>query len=162
MRFADDHGIEAGGHAEKVMDGIAAIVAVEVGRNGRESHVRVGARNEGVNDGLRVRLVVGGEGDFHAVAGGEDEGFDNARAGFEIEKSGGQRFGAEGEPLPHLNGRGLVTQSRQVQLHGFSRRAPRPVCAAQVIMEKPNTVTVMMAALRPRQPAEMRRQTRTI
>ena len=30
LRFADDHGIEAGGDAEEMMDGLAAFVAVEL------------------------------------------------------------------------------------------------------------------------------------
>ena len=34
LRFADHHGIEAGGHAEEVVDGVAAFVPVEVRPDG--------------------------------------------------------------------------------------------------------------------------------
>ena len=87
---------------------------------------------EAVDDGLRVRRVLGGEGDFDAVAGGEDDGFGDAGARFQVGQRGGQRLFAEGQAFAHLDGRCLVAHSCDQQLHCFSRRLPRRACAAQV------------------------------
>ena len=88
---------------------------------------------EGVDDGLRVGCVVGGDGDFHAVAGGEDHGFGDALARLQIGQRGGQRLLAEGQALAHLDGCGLVTHAGDQQLHGLNSRLPSRACAAQVM-----------------------------
>ena len=90
--------------------------------------------------------------DLDAVAGGEDHGLGDAFARLQVGQRRGQRLLAEGEALAHLDGRGLVAHACDQQLHCLSRRLPSRACAAQVTAEKPTTVTVMMAALRPRHP----------
>ena len=112
-----------------------------------------------IDDGLRVGRIVGGDGDLDAVAGGEDDGFGDALAGFQIGQRGGQCVLGESQAFAHLDGRGLVADACDQQFHGFSSRLPKRACATQVIAENPTTVTVMMAALRPRHPAVMRRNT---
>ena len=158
LRLADHHGIQAGGDAEEMVDGVAAFVPVEVRPDGGGADGFV-VGQEAVDDGLRVRRVLGGQGDFDAVAGGEDHGFADALARFQVGQRGGQRLLAEGQAFAHLDGRCLVAHACDQQLHCFSRRLPSRACAAQVTAEKPTTVSVMMAALRPRQPAVIRRQT---
>ena len=83
----------------------------------------------------------------------------DALARFQIGQSGGQSLLAEGQTFAHLDGCCLVAHTCDQQLHCFSRRFPRRACAAHVTAEKPTTVKVMMAALRPRHPAVTRRQT---
>ncbi len=123
LRLAHHHGIQAGGHAEQVMDGVAALVAVEMRPDGmRADGLVIG--EEGIDDGLRVGAVLGGDGDLHAVAGGEDQGFGDALARLQIGQRGGQRFLAEGQAFAHLDGRGLVAHAGDQQLHGFSSRRP--------------------------------------
>ncbi len=80
---------------------------------------------------------------------------------FRFGQRGRQRLFAEGQAFAHLDGCGLVTHAGDQQLH-FSNMLPSRACAAQVSAEKPSTVTVMMAALRPRHPAVVRRNTSTI
>ena len=158
LRLADHHGIQAGGHAEEVMDGVAALMAVEMRPDGmRADGLVIG--EEGIDDGARVGAVLGGDGDLDAVAGGEDQGFGDALARFQIGQRGGERFLAEGETFAHLYGRRLVAHAGDQELHCFSSKAPSRACAAQVRAEKPTSATVMMAAFRPRHPAATRRHT---
>ena len=114
---------------------------------------------ETIDDGSRVDLVLGGEGDLDAIAGGEDDGFADAQARFQVGQRGGQGVLAEGQAFPHFDGRRFVAHSCDQQLHCFSRRLPRRACAAHVNTENPTTVRVMIAALRPRHPAVTRRHT---
>ena len=158
LGLADDHGIERGGDAEEVVYGVAAFVAVEVGADGGGGDGFV-VGEEGIDDAAGVGGIFGGEGDFDAIAGGEDDGFVDAVAGTQVGERGGERVLAEGETLAHLDGCCLVTHACNQQLHCLRRRFPRRACAAQVRAEKPTTVRVMMAALRPRHPAVTRRQT---
>ena len=117
---------------------------------------------EGIDDGLRVRMVVGGQGDFDAVASGKDDGFGDALARFQVGQCGRQCFRPEGQALAHLNGCCFVTHAGDVQLHDLNKRLPSRAWAAQVIAAKPTTVTIMMAAFRPRHPATVRRKTRAM
>jgi len=161
LGLAHHHGIQAGGHAEQMMDGVAAFVPVEMRADAlRADALLIG--EEGIDDGLRVGPVVGGEGDFDAIAGGEDDGFSDSLAGLQIGQSGRQCFRPEGQALAHLNGRRFVTHAGDVQLHDLNKRSPRRAWAAQVSAAKPTTVIVMIAALRPRHPATVRRKTRAI
>ena len=114
---------------------------------------------EAIDDGLRVGRVLGGEGDLDAIAGGENDGFADAQARFQVGQRGGQRVLAEGQAFAHFDGRRLVAHSCDQQLHCFSRRLPRRACAAQVSAGKPDHGEVMIAALRPRHPAVTRRNT---
>ena len=142
------------------MDGVAALVAVEVRPDGmRADGLVIG--EEGIDDGPRVGAVLGGDGDLDAVAGGEDQGFGDALAPLQIGQRGGERFFAERQPFAHLDGRRLVAHAGDEELHGFSSKAPSRACAAQVRAEKPTSATVMMAAFRPRHPAATRRNTST-
>jgi len=137
--------------------GVAAFVPVKVRPDAGRAHGFM-VREEGVHDGLRVGGVLGGQGDFHAVAGGEDDGFADAHARFQIGQGGGQSLLAECQAFPHLDGRRLVAHSCDQQFH-FSRRLPSRAWAAHVTAENPTTVSVMIAALRPRHPAVTRRHT---
>ncbi len=159
LRLAHHHGIQAGRHAEEVMDRVAAFVAIEVRPDAGRADRFVIAPGSCRRWLARIHRVLGGQGDFHAIAGGENHGFGDALARLQIGQRRGQRFLAEGQAFAHLDRRRLVAHACDQQLHGFSNRLPSRACAAQVSAENPTTVMVMMAALRPRQPAVTRRHT---
>ena len=79
-----------------------------------------------IDDGLRVGGVVGGDRDLDAVAGGEDHGFGDALARPEVGQRGGQRLLAEGQALPHFDGRRLVAHACDQQLHCLKQEIPQP------------------------------------
>ena len=60
-----------------------ALVAVEMRLDGAGETQRV-LGQKGVHDGLRVGAVLGGDGDLHAVAGGEDQRLGHAVARLEV------------------------------------------------------------------------------
>ena len=125
LRLADHHGIQAGGHAEQVMDGVAAFVPVEVRLDGVGTDGLV-IGQEGIDDGLRVGAVVGGDRDLHAVAGGEDHGFADALARFQVGQRRRQGVFAEGQAFAHLDGCGLVAHAGDQQLHGLKQDRAQP------------------------------------
>ncbi len=116
---------------------------------------------ERIHNRLRIRTVIGGHGDLHPVAGGKNHRFADAFAGLQILQRGRQRLFAKGKAFSHRNGCRLVTHAGDQQLH-FINMLPSRACAAQVSAEKPSTATVMMAALRPRHPALVRKKTNNI
>ena len=158
LRFAHHHGIQAGRHAEQVMDGLAALAIVEMPRHRRGARGFPVAQKR-ADDFPRVIAVGRRYGDLHAVAGGKDQRFLHAVARLKVRQRLRQRFLAEGEPLPHFHGRRLVAHAGNQELHGLNRMAPSRACAAQVKAEKPTTTTVSTAAFRPRHPAVTRRNT---
>ena len=161
LGLAHHHRIEARGDAEDVVNGFLAFAAIEVRFQFHGVHA-FALGEKSVDDGLGVGAIVGGDYDLHAIAGGENHGFGDACVRPQIGQRGGQGLFTERKPLTHRNGRRLVAHAGDQQLHCFKKMAPRRACAAQVNAEKPSTVTVMMAALRPRHPAVVRRKTRAI
>src|SRR6185437_10439981 len=113
---------------------------------------------ETIDDGARIAGIIGGYRDLHAIACGENHGFGYALAGSQVGQSGRKRIFPERESLPHLNGCGFVTHAGDQELHCFNM-APRCACAGQTSAESPSTASVIMAALRPRHPAVVRRNT---
>src|SRR5437868_2986381 len=99
-----------------------------------------------VDDGLGVRLVVGGQRDLHTIARRENHGLADTGARFQILQRGRQSILAKSPALAHFHRRGLVAYPCQQQLHWFRSSAPSREWAAHVMAEKPSTVTVMMAA----------------
>ncbi len=141
------------------MDGVAAFVPVEVrGDLGDIDGLVIGQK--AVHHALRIDAVVGGERDLHPVAGGEDHGLGHTVARLEIGQRLGQRVFPESETLANLDGRGFVAHSGDQQLHCFKSIAPSRAWAAQVSAERQTTVTVMIAAFRPRHPAVVCRKMR--
>src|SRR5215469_3018485 len=112
---------------------------------------------KGIYRHLRIPAICRGNRNLHAIARGENDGFADALARFQILQSGRQIIRAKGQAFPHVDRRSLMAHACQQQFHRPSSIAPKRAWAAQVMMEKPTTATVMMAALRPRQPAVVRR-----
>src|SRR5207248_337430 len=71
LRLADDHRVEAGGYAEDMADGVLASIAVDVLLQPGALGVLHGGE-ELFDAGLRVGAVLRNDGDFDAIAGGEN------------------------------------------------------------------------------------------
>ena len=158
LRLAHHHRIQAGRHAEQVVDGVLSLVPVKVrlDRAGRH-HPRF--PQEFVHQRLRVHRIFRRDGNLHAVACGQDAGFRDARARLQGLQGFRQRRLGKSQAFPHLDGRGLVADPCDQQFHGFSSQLPSRACATQVTADSPTTTITMMAAFRPRHPAVMRRNT---
>ncbi len=99
LRLADHHRIEARRDAEEMADRVAAVVDVEVGREGR-SLDRPRAREERLDGGRDDRWRLGDPGDdLDAVAGREDRGLVHAGDRLQLPERGRQRRLREREPL---------------------------------------------------------------
>src|SRR5581483_10603359 len=143
-----------------MMDGLAPLVAVQVRTNvGRADRLLICQKR--IHRGQWIRVVFGGDGDFHPVARRQDNGFGDARPRPQVLQRCRQRGFRKGQRLPHFDRRSLVADSCQKQFHCRSSIIPRREWATQVTAEKPSTATVMMAAFRPRQPAVVLRNTST-
>src|SRR5262249_17958164 len=112
-----------------------------------------------VDNSLRVGAILGRERNLHTIARREDNCFHNTLAGLQILQRLRQRLRTESQLLAYFDRGRLVTHAGDEQLHGLKRIEPSLACAAQVIAENPSTATVRIAALRPRQPAVVRRHT---
>src|SRR6516164_212975 len=118
-----------------MMDGVATLVPVQVRP---ESGAILGLLpgEEGVDDGLGVRAIDGGDGNLHTVASGKDHRFGNAVKGLQIIERIGQRVFAERQAFPDFDRGGFVADSREVQLHWLSNMELSRAWAAQVSMAK--------------------------
>ena len=89
LRLADDHGVERGGDAEEMADGLALAELVEVRLDGLggDGEVLVQEAQE-AEVGRTVTGFLAGD-ELDAIAGGEDEGF--ADAGLVRERADGVR-----------------------------------------------------------------------
>ena len=113
LRLADNHRVQASGHAEEMADGLFVAVLVEVGReNGRvdgESvrqeccHRNVSAFND------RKQL--------DTVAGGDDHALGDAGRGGESARGFGQLVATDGDLLPQRNGRRFVVHADERKGH---------------------------------------------
>ena len=157
LRLAQDHGIQAGGHAEQVMNGLVAGEMVEVWGD-RLERLLPAVAEEAADIRGRVNPVIRRDRDLDAVAGRKDQALEDAGAGAQIGQRGGERGVVEGQPLAHFDRRGLVVHARDQEYHRLSRLR-RPVCAAQVRAEQPSSARTISAALRPLHPADTRIKT---
>ena len=114
-------------------------------------------RDEILDCHFRIRPLIGCHRDLHAIARGQNHPFQEARATTQIRERSRQAPLIESKPLTHLDRRGLVVQTCDDELHR-RRSGLNPTCAAQVSAEKATTLSAMTAALRPRQPAVIRRK----
>ena len=124
LRLADHHGIQAGGHAEQVMDGVAALVPVEVrgdgwrrrspcDRPGRRPRWPAGRTASSVVTVISTRLQV----ERITASATPSRDFRSASAA-------GSVSSPEGQALAHLDGCGFVAHAGDEQLHGLSNRCP--------------------------------------
>ena len=158
LRFAHHHGIQAGGHAEQVMDGVLAFVPVKI-RLDRIRRDQARLLQKLVHQRLRVGRIVGGDGDLHAVAGGEDACFGDALRGTCSScRASGKAGSGKARHSRISTGAVLwltpVTSSFMASAQMSQPRVRRPGDGRQ-----PTTTITMMAALRPRHPAVTRRKT---
>ena len=80
LRFAQDHRVEARGHAERMVRGFLLFEGVDVGLELGALHALL-VGNEGKNALLRGARILAGDVKFRAVAGGKHSGFMNAALG---------------------------------------------------------------------------------
>ena len=114
LRLADHHGIQAGGDAEDVLDGLQALVLEDVGLVLAAAEAEVLA-----HEALQIAMAVLGAGeDLHPVAGGDDHGLLDAFHGGELGESLGQARLGNGKALPHLDRRRFVIHTQYRKIHG--------------------------------------------
>ena len=92
--------------------------------------------------GSRVRLIAGGHGDFHAVAGGEDERLADPALDFSSRKASASERSSKASRSRTSTGAVLWFTPVIENLIGRNRLRS-PTCAAQVRAEHPTTAIAM-------------------
>ena len=82
LRFADHHGIQAGGHAKQMTNSLAVFEVVEVGRHPLALHL-AGVGQKLIHGHGGMAVLFAGERHFHAITGGKDHAFAKTRPAFE-------------------------------------------------------------------------------
>ena len=106
--FAEEHGVQPGGDAEKMADGVAIVVMIkradeDFGADSVEFAEECGDGSKAVLRGLGRNAV-----DFAAIAGGEDERFFEDAAGAEFVGGTARLLGGERDAFTDFDGRGAV------------------------------------------------------
>ncbi len=114
LGFANDHGVEAAGHAEQVAYGLFLPVFVHVRRQLLPVNAKIVA--DKVQQVGCVRLLAGQQ--FHPVAGGKDHSFHHPRRLHQGARCLFQLLRRDGQPLAQLDGCGFVVQPQQDDVHG--------------------------------------------
>ena len=113
LGFADNHRIQARGHAEEVADRVflAEFVEMRVEFVGGEVKVVV-------QESAQVGVAVGGVGDdLHAIAGGDDHALFDSGIGVEIAAGIGQARLRDRQALAHFERRALVIHANELESH---------------------------------------------
>ena len=114
----DDHGVERGGDAEEVADGVAVFEVVEVLVE-VEAVAGFGVFEEAGDAVVGVGLFIGGDDDFDAVAGGEDGGFGLLAHGLtQTAQHRPHVVGGKGKTTPQIEGCGGVVETERPNSHG--------------------------------------------
>ena len=113
LRLAYDHGIQAGGHAEEMADGLLVAVLVEVRREDRGLDAEL-AREKRCN-----RSAVGfhNRDQLHAIAGGDDHALRDSGSSGESARGLGQFVAADGDLLAQRDGRGFMVHANERERH---------------------------------------------
>ena len=69
---------------------------------------------------------VGGDGNFHTIAGGEDHAFNHAGTRAKVIERFGKRLLLKSQAFAHLDGRGVVAQACEEKLHMRLGNEDRP------------------------------------
>ncbi len=111
LGLAYDHGVERGGDAEEMANGLPLAELVEVGLEGCRGDGKV-LVEEAREVGWRAGVLLQGE-ELDAVAGGEDEAF--ADAGLVEQSAGGvgEALRWDGQTLAHIDGGGVVVNAEE-------------------------------------------------
>ena len=157
LGLADHHRIQAGRHAEKMMNRLAAFVMVKA-RAQRRNRGLAGIGQEVADQALQVHAIFARNHHLHAIAGGKNQRFRHAFPGFQLRQRRGQGGVGKSQALPDLHRGRFVADACDQQLHCV-KVSRRPLCAAQVMAEQPRAAIAMMAAFLPRHPAVTRRNT---
>ena len=116
LRLADDHRVEARGHAEQVGDG--GVVAARVGGDAQLGGVDATKLGQPPQSELLGPLgVVGEEIEFGAVAGRHNDGLGHDFVRGQLARHTGGRVAGQGEPLAQLERRRLVRYANDEQVH---------------------------------------------
>jgi len=106
LRLADDHRIEAAGHAESVADGFRLVVGIDVGRQFVARNLMV-MRQPIDHDIGRF----GGTVDFRPIAGGQDRHFADRPVARQVTQRMAQFVGAKRYPLADGERRGMMVDA---------------------------------------------------
>ena len=104
-------------------DGVAIFEVVEVAIE-IDAGAGFGVFEEAGDLEIGVFLFVGGDDNFNAVAGGEDEGFLNATGSAKVFEGFGEGGRVESKALAHFDWRGPVIEACDVDLHLLSEERP--------------------------------------
>ena len=149
LRLADDHRVQAGGHAKHVPHRIAIAMFVEVLAIGRRIEA-VELAQKPVQVGGAVR---GARDQFHPVAGGNDHALLDTGIGRQALRRFRQASLGNGEPLPHFDRRGLVIHADDDEVHDAMNLCVRlKLLAAQTPKAMRKAKVARKAARRPRHP----------
>src|SRR5260370_36855564 len=112
---------------------------------------------EFADEGAQIGAIVAHGHDLNAVAGGKDKRLRHSFSGLQLRQSSRQSGVGERQALAHFHRSGFMTDACDEQFHCVKLNRI-PVCATQVMAEQPKAAIAMMAAFRPRHPAETRRK----
>jgi len=113
LRLADDHGIEARGHAEEMADGFPVAVFIEMRREDGRIDSKLAREKRG--DGNVVAFD--GREQLHTVARGDDHALGDPGHGGESARGLGQLVAADGDLLPQRDGRRFVVHADECKRH---------------------------------------------
>ena len=114
LGLANHHGVETAGHAEEMAHGILLPVLINMRRQQLGIDVEIVA--DKVQQVGRVRLLAGEQ--LDPVAGGENHSLQHPRRLHQGARRLLQLLRPNGQPLAQLDGRGLVVQPQQDDIHG--------------------------------------------
>jgi hypothetical protein len=117
FRFAEHHGIEASGDAEKVAHGLAIVVVVERNAQKIVLHRMKFAEERGKPRRGFVHRLWRNAIDFAAIAGGKHQRLFEQSAGAQFVGSAAGLLVGERHPFAHLKRRGTVVQSDKDNFH---------------------------------------------
>ncbi len=114
LRLADDHGIQTGGDAEKMANGLLIVVLIDVRRKQSGVEAELAMQKAGQVGALAIDS---GQ-HLDAVAGGDDHALCHAGQGSQGARGFGQFVARDGDALAQLDGRGFVVDSDERERHG--------------------------------------------
>src|SRR5215467_12300298 len=149
LRFAHHHRVQAGGHAKNVAHGFALLKFIDM----RSQKIRAYAKVD-VEKASQVGVLPGAGEHLHAVAGGEDHTFFDARLLHQGADRVRQLRVSHRQAFAYLKRRAVVVYADEMKVHGAKNLCVwLKLLAAHASTAAANANVARYAARRPRQPA---------
>ena len=113
LRLAHHHRIQAGGHAEQMPHRLLIAMLVEVRSQQRRVQAKVPLQKTSQAGSIRLHR---GQ-NLDPITSGDDHAFGHSGHGGQGARGLRQIVARDGDPLAHLNGRGLVVDADEDQAH---------------------------------------------